>query len=163
MKPFNLLFVSLIFISSHSSAKAFSFFGLGKYPSKMDAEEACSKWITKGTKEEYQTRVAISKSEADKILAKHRKEYGDKIRQIDAEERLDSNPRKPITPGSVITYNPYDVQRNASKSLLQSKVSQVENMMVYATKERWSRTCKLEKETNQYIGIDKSNKKYFKY
>ena len=157
------MFISLIIISSHSSAKAFSFFGLGKYPSKLDAKEACNKWITKGTKEEYQARVPISKVEADKIVARIRQEYNDKIERINSEERLDSNPRKPITPGSRVTYNPYDVQRNASKSLLQSKVSQVENMRVNVTKERWTRTCKLEKETNQYIGIDKSNKKYFKY
>ena len=161
MKTSKVLFVSLLVVCFHSPAQAFSFFGFGKYPSKMDAKEACFEWIKKGEKVEYKAEVPLSKSEREELYQVAYREHRKKLAEI--KDKQSEDWRKPIVEGSSIKWNPYDAQRKASETLLESKMNEINNRMKTITKEEWVRTCIREIDTKQYIGIDRRSKKYFKY
>ena len=142
-----------------SSAEAF--FGWGKFPSRLEAEEACDKWVKDGAIETYKTEAPLSKAEIEEKVRPIREAHYKQRSKIIAERK--ANPSKRIKMGAGY-YDPYDIQLNVGDGLYKSEVAQIKSMTKPVTRERPTRSCKREDETKQFIGIDKSKAtKHFRY
>ena len=131
--------IATILLLSHllvpPSAEAF--FGFGKYPSKMEAKEACEEWRLKGRMETYTALVPLSKREIAELPIT--KEYNEEIERL----REKGASTRPLT----VSYK-LRLLSQSSKPVL---------------KESLVRKCVLEADTRQIIGIDKQHKKHFRY
>ena len=73
-------------------SSATAFFGWGKYPSKMDAGEACDKWIDNGPTRTVNKDVSLPSSETAPMYKKAREG------QIPNFTGIDSPYEKPLSP-----------------------------------------------------------------
>ena len=129
----------------------------------MEAKQACYKWVKKGAFETYETEAPLSKAEIEDKVRPIREAHYKQRSKIRAERRAKPK-RVRLYDGSAITYDPYDIQLNAGKSLYQVEIDSISYLTKPVTRERALRSCKQEDETKQFIGIDKSKAtKYFRY
>jgi len=158
-----LLLTELLALSS-----AEAFFGWGKYPSKMDAREACEKWIDNGPTRTVNKDVSLPSSEKASMYKKAREEYEKAMAGIrnynrenpnayeDQNKRWIEGGRRGINPGLID-------RKDIAEKLYAIERSSIERATRKMDVEVPIRKCRYEGTTRQFIGIDENSKKYFRY
>ena len=167
------LLAALLVLPSDSHA----FFGLGKYPSKLQAKEACEAWASKGPSEERVFLAFPTEEEKEKLWANVVFKYG-RIRERHEDQNIAWGRDGP---GTFWKERNTDEQNRILKAYeddpktieflrvtQEKQTEEFDNIfnrdsLHRVTRNVKIRTCKHEQEAAQHIGIEKDKRKNFRY
>jgi len=139
---------------------SYAFWEWGKYPSRIDAKEACNKWVEKGPFETYKASVYLSKEEQEKRIEPLRKERDKKDEEIKKESIGEKKVKKEFGAGY---YYPSRYAYAFNNAYFETQVAIVMTTTKVEERERPIRKCHEEYKTNQFIGMDENKKTYYRY
>jgi len=163
----NKLFLGLL-VTLAAAQPSYAFFGWGKYPSKMDAREACDKWIDNGPTRTVNKDVLLPSSETAPMYKKAREKYERDMAEIRYYNRKNPNENEELNKrwieGGRTGINPAFIDREEiTKQLYEFEKRDIERASRKMDVEVPIRKCRYEGTTRQFIGIDENSKKYFRY
>ena len=147
----------------------------------MEAKAACDEWVKNGAIETYEAQVPLPKAERDERI-RIAKETIDK--QEKEEERiyaLNKKKKRKIRQKDTTSFEtkshpyvnystdfevviPQYLKDSITESLYDQEIQKIEAIRFPVTRERAIRSCNLEVDTRQWIGIEKTIvRKHFRY